>query len=306
MEDYYQLLGVDENATPEDIKKAYRKLALKLHPDINKSTPETDETFKKINVAYDTLSDQQKRSQYDLMRKVGPGMNQQGFRHGNTNFRWTSTGFNSGQDPFSGTNDPFETIIRNMFGDVHVHPGQRVQKNKDLHLQFNLTLEEAFLGKETQVDFSVGGENRSIKIKIPPGIENGTKLRFAGNGDRTHANLPPGDLYVSVAIAEHNVFKRSGAHLITAQKVNAIDSILGHEISLTCIDNTQIKLKIKPGTQPGEILRVKSKGMQVMPNSSQRGDLLVQIQIVIPTNLSKYHMELLEKIRSNESWFEQQ
>ena len=277
METHYTTLGVAENASQDEIKAAYRKLAMKYHPDRNPGDAAAEEQFKKINSAYAEIGESDARSKYDQMRQFGGG---QGNPFGHGGFE-----FNFG---FGGPGGGIEDIINQFFhqqgfGNPHA---QRQQRNRDFTFNLHLSLEEAFSGKQTPVQFNVNGQDYNLTVNIPAGIDNGTRIRYAGHGDKSIPNVPAGDLYINVLILEHPRFHRNGPHLITTIQVDALDACIGTELEFECIDGQKIKVTIPEGTQPGNQLQVKGRGMPVRAGGQPRGELIITIDVRIPTGLS--------------------
>lgn len=284
MNDHYNTLNVAESATEDDIKKAYRHLAKLHHPDRNKGDSASEEKFKLINEAYSILSDPAKRAEYDHIRKFGQDP-RQGFH------------FNFNNDPNFGQ---FDDIIKQFFNQQGFNSpfGNQRPRNRDLQFNVEITLNEAFTGKDLPLSFDMSGNTTNIVVKIPSGVDNGTRMRFQGHGDRSLPNAPPGNLFVIINILKHPIFNRDGPHLLTELKIDAIDAILGCSQAIECIDGSKIMLTIHPGTQHGFTMRVAGKGMPAHHNSTQRGDLMVTILLVVPQNLSKQHIDLLKQIES--------
>jgi DnaJ-class molecular chaperone len=281
MKDYYQTLGVQESASPDELKKAYRSLAMQFHPDRNKS-PEAESRFKEINEAYDTLGDENKRAQYDQTRQFGnpPG----GFHFE----------FRGGGSPFG---DIFEQIFRTQGFDPF---GQQVPRNPNTQVQLNITLEEAFAGKSVPVQFTdSAGKSVNLVVNIPAGVESGYRLRYAGNGPRTHPTLPPGDLYITVMVARHPRFERDGPHLITNVNLGLWESLVGTEKKLATVEGGTIDLKIPALSRDGAVLRVKNKGMPMGNNSGNRGDLMVRLCVDLPKTLTDAQRSTIQ------SWIEE-
>ena len=270
MADHYKTLGVDRNATQDDIKKAYRKLAAKHHPDRGGDTA----TFQEISVAYDTLSNPEKREQYD---NPAP----QGFhQHG-------------------GMPEGFEELFRNFggpFGDIF---GRRPQaaRNRTLNVQTNITLEDAFYGKTLTSTLRLpSGRDQTIEIKIPAGIRDGTTLRLAGVGDDSVSNIPRGDIHLTVNILPHPIFKRENDDLIFDVDITCFDAILGKTIRFDTIEGKTFDTSIPPGIQPGQQMNINGYGMPNMSNTVMRGRLLININITIPTTLTDSQKIELKKI----------
>jgi curved DNA-binding protein len=289
MEDYYKILELSESANPDEIKSAYRRLAKVHHPDLNKGNPAAEAKFKQINEANDTLSDVGKRAQYDQQRRGGGNHNQY-FGGGNpgADFHFN---FGGGQH--------FDDIINQFFGQGFGRPQyQQPQRNRDYQFNLNLTLEEAYTGKSMPIGFEVNGQHTNISVSIPAGVQHGTKLRFQGHGDRSIPNQPPGDLYVTIIINDHPVFHRDGPHLQSEVSVDAIAAMLGVDQGIASIDGTKLNIKVPAGTQAGAVLRLQGHGMPMHNNARQRGDLYIRINIVVPTDLSQQHIDLLKDLQT--------
>lgn len=288
MDDYYKTLGVDENASQDDIKAAYRRLAKEHHPDLNKGNPRSEALFKKINEANDVLSDPGKRSTYDQQRRYGgnPFRGGQGHQGGTHDF---------GGFSFSFGGNNFDDILNQFFHQGFGRQSQP-QKNRDFQFTINISLEEAFQGKTMPVGFDANGTSRNVSVTIPAGVQHGTRLRFQGHGDRAVNGLPPGDLYVIVSINDHPLYRRDGPHLHATTRIDALDAIAGTTVEIMTIDGQDIGISIPPGTQHGTVLRVQGKGMQVHNNARQRGDVYLNVQIEIPRNLDADSMGKIQSI----------
>jgi DnaJ-class molecular chaperone len=273
--DHYSTLGVDRNASPEDIKRAYRKLASQHHPDKGGDKAK----FQDIQAAYDTLSNPDKKSQYDNPMP-------QGFHH-------------QGNMPH-GFEDVFAHMFGNgnPFGDVF---GRRPQpqpvRNRTLNLQTQISLEDAFHGKDMIATIQLpSGRDQILEIKIPAGVADGTTLRLAGMGDDSIGNMPRGDIHLSVHVMPHHEYQRQGDDLVKSLKINCIDAMLGKTVQFTTIDNRTLEINIVPGTQHGQTLAVQGYGMPNMSNSYMKGRLLLNINITIPTSISEDQKHLLRQI----------
>jgi DnaJ-class molecular chaperone len=267
MKNFYEILGVGETASQDEIKNAYRKLAMKYHPDRNPGNKDAENSFRSVTEAYETLKDVASRQQYDSMRKnpfnQGGGMN-----------------FNS--HPNFGGN--IDDIIQQMFNQAGFNFDFKrgPERNKDLTFNLNLSLQDAFFGKKVPLQFvTPSGRKVDLIVDIPAGIDHGMKIKYQGQGDHQHSNFPPGDLFLNILISPHECFIRKQAHLEMLLNVDAIDCILGVKKQISCIDKTLLDLHIPRGTQPGTRLRISGKGMPVQPNQPHRGDLFVIVNVVI-------------------------
>ena len=281
MKDYYQILGVQSTADDSALKSAYRKLAKEFHPDTNKA-PEAEAKFKEINEAYETLKDAGKRAQYDAQRTGG-------FR-GNQHFSWSNQPNSNSQEGFVDLDEILRDIRRSR------NPFPQDAKNRDIVLSYSITLEEAFEGKDADVKYNLPGkEPQSIQFKIPPGIQDGIKLRFQGKGDDAMKEVKAGDLYVRINVVPHHSFIRMGYHLVTSTTIDYMDAMLGTEREITTIEGGKIKMRVPAGIHPGQSLRAGGKGMPV--GNGQRGDMMVEV-VFAPTKLTDEQRELIEKARS--------
>lgn len=356
--DFYELLGVSKSADEKELKSAFRKLAMKYHPDKNPDDAESEKKFKEINEAYETLKDPQKRSAYD---RFGHAAFEQGGPGGGAGFGGGGAG---------GFHDIFEDIFGDMMGG-----GQRQRRSSggrergaDLRYNMEISLEEAFEGKTAQIRvptsvtcdecsgsgakpgsspttcstcggigrvraaqgfFSVErtcptchgngqiisdpcnkcsgqgrvSEEKSLSVNIPAGIEDGTRIRVAGEGEAGQRGGPTGDLYIFLSVRPHEFFQREGADLYCMVPISMTKAALGGKFEVTTLDGSKSRVTVPEGTQSGKELRMRGKGMPVM-RSSQKGDLYIRIAVETPQNLSRRQKELLEEfqeISSNEN-----
>lgn len=285
MENYYDTLGVAENASQDEIKSAYRKLAMQFHPDKNQGKPEAESQFKKINEAYGTLGDAQTRSQYDHQRKF-PGHQGSGpFQNGGFDFS-----FNFGGD----INDIVNQFFNHGFA-------QRQARNRDYTFNLHISLEDVFTGKSTPVQFDVNGSVYNLTVNIPAGIDNGDTIRYTGHGDRANPNAPPGDLYIQIQILEHPIFRRNGPNLQMELEIDALQAIIGCTQTIQCIDGNTVQLNIPPSTQHGTVLRIRERGLPNRHVGQPRGDCLVGIKLRVPTDLSDVDKNLIQSILNRRS-----
>lgn len=273
--DHYQTLGVSKDADIKDIKRAYRKLASKHHPDKGGDKSE----FQKVQAAYDTLSDPQKRAQYDNPNPFGEGFE--------FNFR-------QGSDPF-GQGSPFGDI----FGDIFRQRRQPT-KNPDGIVDVTITLLQAYTG----TDIVVNTGYAHLNVKIQQGIEPGTKLRLIGKGPSRYKELPPGDLIVRIHIDIPANWGREGMHLYKRFNINAIDAMTGCDVQIKHLDDRRYTLRIPPGTAPGHKLRMKGLGM-VEQQSTIIGDLFILIDLDVPAITNEEDKITLNKIKDKNNYGKQ-
>lgn len=284
--DYYKILGVDKNASDEDIKKAYRRLARKLHPDLNPNDKEANRKFQELNEANNVLSDPEKRKKYDQYGKD--------WQHGAEYEKASRSQHRrpAGDQTFSanfGEGD-FSDFFESMFG--HRGGGAQVKfKGQDYHSELDLTLKEAFATH--QQTLNVNGKN--IRITMPAGIENGQVIKLKGHGGKGVNGGPDGDLYITFSIANTPEFKRSGNDLYTSLVLDLYTAVLGGELVLDTFDS-KIKLKVAPETQNGTKIRVKGKGFPIYKKEGEFGDLYVTYTIKIPTQLTEKQKELFAEL----------
>lgn len=282
--DYYDILGVSRNATDEEIKSAYRRQALKWHPDRNKSK-EAEEKFKEINEAYEVLSNREKRAAYD---QFGHAAFKQGFpgaggaqtrtyRHGPFTYTYTTYGGTGGGaadwESFTGFSDPFE-IFEQFFGSAS--PFGRTRPRKPVYV-IEIDFLEAVKGKQAEV--TVEGKKR--KIKIPAGVADGSRIRFA-------------DFDLIVNVRPHKIFHRDGQDIFVDHQINFVQAALGTITRVPTIDGS-VDLRIKPGTQPGTLIRLRGKGIP-HPRGLGRGDQYVRIKVEVPRKLSDKAKKLLKEL----------
>ncbi|MGE5259224.1 MAG: DnaJ C-terminal domain-containing protein [Hyphomicrobiales bacterium] len=296
-EDYYKILGVARNASEADIKKAYRKLAMKYHPDHAKGDKTAEEKFKKISEAYAVLSDKEKRQEYDTFGSEGfrQRFSQEDiFRGFNINDILREFGF--GGDFYGGESrgTRFSYGAGSPFGGRGRQQSQSV-KGADLLYEMPLTLREVAFGTTKAVTIQDQGTPERITVKIPKGMTAGKKLRLAGKGNPGPFGGPRGDLYIQAALMDDPVFSVDGQDLITHRDIKLTEALLGATISVPTLDDKQYHLKIPPGTKSGTKLRLPGHGLPAM-QGSKKGDLYVRVNIQIPKALTSAQRELLEKL----------
>lgn len=273
--DYYKVLGVSPSASDKEITKVYRKLARKLHPDANPGDAKAEEQFKEVSAAYDVLGDGERRAQYDQVRHMGP-MN-----------------FQAGPGGFTMEGD-LADIFSTFMGGGHPFSGQtRPVRGHDLQAHLALDFAEAVRGVTTEVRLSgdTAQAGRSISVRIPTGVDNGQKIKLAGKGEPGANGGPPGDLYVTVKVNAHPVFGRQGKNLTVTVPVTFAQAALGAEISVPTFEGDPVKLRLSPGSQPGQVLRVRGRGVKTGKGT---GDLLVKVALEVPTELSDEQRQALQ------------
>lgn len=311
--DYYKALGVDKGASLEDIKKAYRKLALKYHPDRNPSDKKrAEEKFKDISEAYAVLSDPEKRKQYDefgtdafrqkftqedIFRNFDINDILRGFGFGNLGGEFTWQGGSGGR----GARRPYTTQRRSdPFGDLFGEQayGQReAPAAKDLDIDYNLsiTLEESVFGAEKKLALQKGNKTEEVSVKIPAGISSGKKLRLAGKGIPGPYGGPAGDLYLNIQVQPHPIFSRDGDDLYVERIVSFSQACLGATIDVPILSGGSKRLKIPAGTQSNTKIRMKGFGAPHLKGEGQ-GDQFVRIFVDVPKKLNARQSDLVRKL----------
>ena len=347
-QDYYKVLGIERNAGADEVKKAFRKLAMKYHPDRNPNDPDSEKKFKEINEANDVLSDEQKRAAYD---RFGHAAFEQG-------------GMGAGAEGFaanfgSGFSDIFEEMFGDFMGGRGAAGARRAARGADLRYNMQITLTEAFKGVKTNIRVpasvqckdcngigSKGGvapeacpschghgkiraqqgfftiertcptchgqgrvikdacpkcqgtgrvrQEKTLAVTIPPGVEEGTRIRLAGEGEAGLHGAPAGDLYIFVSIAPHHVFHREGANIYCKVPIPITTAALGGHIEVPTVDGARARIAIPAGTQSGHQFRLRGKGMSIL-RSKERGDMFVLATVETPVNLTKRQKELLQE-----------
>ncbi len=265
---YYEILGVSEQASQDDIKKAYKKLAMKHHPDRGGD----NKKFQEISQAYDTLSDTQKKSQYDA--------------------------------ELNGFGNPFEGMsgfpnFGDMFG-FHFGPGfaghGRVKRNKDLSLRISISFKQSYLGTQTEARYQTpSGKSKTVVIDIPPGVQSGQVLRFGGLGDDSIPNIPPGNLNVTIMVETDPVWVRRDDHLCQVLEINLLEAMTGCTKQIKCLDGTTMPLNLRPGIQHGAEFASNGRGFRNI-NSGRAGALIIIISVVIPAVTDQNIIKKLEQL----------
>ncbi len=309
--DYYQTLGVNKNASQDEIKKAYRKLARKHHPDVNPGDKSAEERFKGINEANEVLSDPEKRQKYDQFGAQW----QQNERAGGhpEDFDWAQWRAQPGgthtrtvnpeefEQVFGGAgfSDFFETLFGGAgrrraadFGEQGYYQ-PRPRRGRDVEHTVQVTLEEAFRGTTRALQWEDGSK---IEAKLPRGVRTGSRVRLSGKGESGAGDGAAGDLYLKVRVAPHPVFQRDGDDLEVAMPVGLYTALLGGKIEVPSLDRT-VKLTIPPETANGRVFRLGGLGMPNLRNPDQRGDLYATVEVQLPQNLNQAEKELFEQLQ---------
>lgn len=287
--DYYKVLGIDKNASDEDIKKAYRKLARKLHPDLNPNDKAAHQKFQQANEANEVLSDPAKRKKYDTYGKDWQHADQ--FEQ-----RKQSRGqsqYSGGEQFYGESQGDFSSFFESMFGggDGGARSRQTKFRGQDYNAELKLNLTDAL--HTHQQTLTVNGKN--IRITIPAGIENGQVIKLKGYGAPGVNGGPAGDLFITFSIAPHPRFKRLKNDLYTTVKIDLYTALLGGDTIIETL-NGKVKLPVKPETQPGTKIRLKGKGLPVYKKEGEFGDLYVTFEVELPTNLTEEQKKLFTEL----------
>lgn len=286
--DYYEILGVSKNASDDEIKKAYRKLAIKYHPDKNPGDKEAEAKFKEISEAHEVLSDKQKRARYDQFGHAGVGGNAGGgnpFSGGNYSFNGQSFNFD-----FSGGGG-LDDILGSIFG---FGGGQRrPARGTDYKTTVVLSFEEAVFGTSK----IISADDKDLKVKIPAGIDDGMSIRLSGKGGAAPKGGTKGDLYVHVRVKPHKHLTREGSIILSEKTISMVDAALGTEVDVETVDGN-VRMKVPAGTQSGTPFKLSGHGVPLMRSDGDRGPHIVTIIVETPKNLSKHQKELLEEFKN--------
>lgn len=289
--DYYKILGLEKNASTDDIRKAYRKLARKHHPDLNPNDKEAHKKFQQINEANEVLGDPEKRKKYDQYGKDWQHAGE--FERRRQEQSHYQSGRGSGQD-FGGDfgGEDFSDFFSSLFGGSSRSRGRQGKfRGEDYLSELHIKLRDAYTTHQQM--FTVNGKN--IRITIPAGVENGQKIKLKGHGSPGINGGPNGDLYITFQIAADQQFKRLGNDLYTTSEIDLYTAVLGGETTVDTL-NGKVKLKIAPGTQNGTKVRLKGKGFPVYKQEGQFGDLYITYQVKIPVNLTEKEKQLFTEL----------
>ena len=327
--DYYDVLGVSEDAGQDEIRRAFRRLARKHHPDVNPNDPQAEERFKEINEAYEVLSDPEKRQKYDRLGANWQQYQRAGGRPGGFDWGQWTTGGPAGaggqrvhvrqgtpedlEDLFGG-GSAFSDFFTQVFGGMggagpsaapgagatgaRTRPGgfdyrARPRRGRDYEQEVDISLREAYSGT-TRI---LQRDGRRLEVKIPPGARTGTRVRVAGEGGSGAAGGQAGDLYLRVKVQSNGQFEREGDNLRTSMPVDLYTAVLGGEVEVPTMSGS-VMLAIPSGTQNGQVFRLRGKGMPELRNPEQHGDLYAEINVRLPTDLTPRERELFEELRS--------
>ena len=318
--DYYATLGVPKSASADEIKRAYRKLARQHHPDVNPGDRAAEAKFKEINEAHEVLGDKDKRRKYDEL-----GSNWRQYEQAAQNGGAGSGGWSPGAGSYrtvspeefeamfggsaGGTGDPFSHFFHTFFdsraGAGRARGGRgRSKQGADLEFQTDLTLEEAFAGTTRRVAARGPGGERTVDIRIPAGIQDGARVRVAGEGAPGAPGGTPGNLYVAVRVLPHSRFERRGADLHVKVSVPVTTAVLGGEVAVPSISGSTLRLKIPELTAAGRVFRLRGHGMPLGVKQDERGDLYATAEIAMPSSLTpaaREHFEALRRLETDPS-----
>jgi curved DNA-binding protein len=298
--DYYKTLGIDQKASQDDIKKAYRKLARKYHPDLNPNDKEANKLFQQINEANEALSDPEKRKKYDTYgehwknadqyEQAKQAQSQQRTYQGSEN---PFGGASYGSQDFEGSD--FSEFFESMFGQAGGRQSRSNVKYKgqDYQTELKLNLNDAY--KTHKQTLTVNGKN--LRITIPAGIADGQVIKLGGQGGPGRNGGPQGDLYITFTIAEHPDFKRLNHDLYASQEIDLYTAVLGGEVTVNTFDG-KVKLKVPAGTQNGTKVRLKNKGFPVYKKDGEFGDLFITYTVKNPTHLNEKQKELFKELQN--------
>lgn len=296
--DYYKILGIEKNSSPDQIKKAYRKLARKYHPDVNPGNKEAEKKFKEINEANEVLSNVENRKKYDKYgenwkhgEEYDQAQRQQNQSRQRSNAgNYDRTNFGEGED-FS---DFFHDMFGGQGGFGRSSRGSSSGKFKgqDISAELNLELKDA--AKTHQQTFDING--KKVRITIPAGVADGQKIVLKGYGNPGHNGGPNGDLFVTFNIAKDEDFLRNGDHLSLSVAIDLYTAILGGEVQIKTLDG-HVNLKVKPETENGTKVRLKGKGFPIYKKENEFGDLLVTYSITLPKNLTEHERNLFQQLK---------
>ena len=328
--DYYSTLGVSKTASEKEIKQAFRKLARKYHPDVNPGDKSAEAKFKEVNEANEVLSDPEKRRKYDELganwrayENVPPGANPYAgspFGGGFGGGQWRTSGSTGGFRTMSeeevasmfggGDDSPFSDFFKTFFGGMgHEEPApgtrgrarSRSRKGQDVEHPFELDLEDAIRGSVQRLQLRHDGHARTVEVRIPAGVTEGSRVRVAGEGGHGVSGGASGDLYLRVHLKPHPVFEIKGRDVYTRARVPVWTAVLGGEVDVTTPEQKTLRLKLPAGTQSGQRFRLRGHGLPGVGKPDERGDLYANIEVDIPKSLSEEARKHYEALREVES-----
>jgi curved DNA-binding protein len=315
--DYYSTLGVSKTATGKDLKQAYRKLARKYHPDVNPNDKTSESKFKEVNEAYEVLGDPEKRKKYDELganwrayENMPPGAGaSRGFGGG-----FPGGGFGGGVHTMSeeemrevfggagGFSDFFQAFFGGDFDGARSPRGNArrgARRGRDVEQEIELSLEDVYGGVTRRLQFRLGGQTRSVDVRIPAGVGEGSRVRIAGEGEPGTGGSPAGDLYLRIRVAPDAIYERKGQDLYVKVPVPLTTAVLGGEADVRTIGGKSLRLKIPPTTQHGQVFRLKGHGMPIPGKAGEHGDLYATADVQLPRQLTpeqRSHYEALQKL----------
>jgi len=295
MKDYYQTLGVSKSASDEEIKKAYRRLAKQYHPDANKGNKDAEERFKEISEAYNTLSDKDARKKYDLFTQGGMGGGAPG------GFHWEGGGGAPGAGDFGDLGDLFSQLFnmggvkRGPYTQDWTGKTERPVSGQDTVADVEIGFNEAIEGSQRKISIKRGDKVENLTVKIPAGVDNGSKVRMAGKGQPGFGGGKSGDLYLRIRVSPHPKFWREGADIYTEVPITIYNAVLGGEVKVPTLTG-EAKMKIPSGTESGQKFRLKGKGAPELGKKGKIGDEFVIVQITPPKKPNSAFKKALEDL----------
>ncbi len=317
--DYYATLGVPKAASAKDIKAAFRRLARKHHPDVNPGDKAAETKFKEVNEAYEVLGDAEKRKKYD---ELGANwrMYEQAERQGappgaGQRYTWSpgAGGFRPMTEEemsqmFGGADDdsPFSDFFRQFFGGAGGATRTRgrrarAQVGRDFEHPIELNLEDVLKGATQRLNVRHDGDVRQVEVRIPPGVNDGSRVRVAGEGERGSGDAPAGDLYLRVHLRPHPRFERKGRDVYTKVRVPLTTAVLGGEVEVPTLGGKPLRLKVPPMTQNGQVFRLRGHGLPAVGKPDDRGDLYATTEVALPSRLTPEAQKHFEAIREIEN-----
>jgi curved DNA-binding protein len=321
--DYYATLGVSKTATDKEIKQAFRKLARKFHPDVNPGDKAAEAKFKEVNEANEVLGDPEKRKKYDELGANWRMYEQQAAAGGARQGAGAPAGFGGfgggvhtmteeEMREMFGDDSPFSDFFQTFFGGATFGGGfedarrgargsarNRARKGRDVEQEIELSLDDVYHGVTRRLMFTLGGQNRSVDVRIPAGVGDGSRVRIAGEGEPGSGGAPNGDLYLRIRLTPNSTFERKGQDLYTRVPIPLTTAVLGGEADVRTLAGKSLRLKIPPTTQHGQMFRLKGHGMPVPGKANEHGDLYATADVQLPRQLTpeqRSHFEALQKL----------